>query len=66
VASKVDISRCVGLSAHDRLTGFAEATTNCATSSVPGPALINNISANNGRLHFLRRTATVMALLQAA
>jgi hypothetical protein len=27
VASKVDISRCVGLSAHDRLTGFVEATT---------------------------------------
>jgi hypothetical protein len=29
------------LSARDRLTGFVAAATNCATSSVPGPALIN-------------------------
>jgi transposase-like protein len=43
VASKVDTSRCVGSSAHDRLTGSVEATTNCVTSSVPAPALINKL-----------------------
>ena len=42
-ASKVDTSRCVGSSAHDRLTGSVEATTNCVTSSVPAPALINKL-----------------------
>ena len=41
MASKVDTSRCVGSSAHDRLTGSVEATMNCVTSSVPAPALIN-------------------------
>jgi hypothetical protein len=40
VASKVDISRCVGLSAHHRLTGFVEVTTNCATSSPVPPSQI--------------------------
>ena len=40
---KVDTSRCVGSSAHDRLTGSVEATTNCVTSSVPAHALINKL-----------------------
>jgi hypothetical protein len=43
VASKVDTSRCVGSSAHDRLTGSVEATMNCVTSSVPVPTLINKL-----------------------
>ena len=41
VASKVDISRCVGSSVHDRRPGSVAAMMNCATSSVPAPGLIN-------------------------
>ena len=41
MASKVATNRCVGSSAHDRLTGSVAATMNCATSSVPAPVLIN-------------------------
>ena len=40
---KVDTSRCVGSSAHDRLTGSVEATTNCVTSSVPAHVHINKL-----------------------
>jgi hypothetical protein len=54
------------LSAHDRLIGFVEAATNCATSSVPGPALINIFPPTTVGSTLLRRTATVMGLLQAA
>ena len=66
VASKAATSRCVGSSAHDQRAGSVEATTNCVTSSVPAPALINMFPPTHRRLQFLRRTATVMSLLQAA
>ena len=54
------------LNAHDRLVDSVEATMNCVTSSVPAPGHHQPVSADHRRLHFLCRTATVMAILEAA
>jgi hypothetical protein len=66
-ASKAATVRCAGSRAHDPPLNSAGLTTSCATSYVPAPEPINQqVSADYRRFHFLRRTATVLRVLEAA
>jgi hypothetical protein len=64
--SKADTVRCAGSSAGDRLAGSAGATTSCVTSSVSRSRTNQHVSADYRMFHFLRRTSTVLRVLDAA
>ena len=65
-ASKAATVRCAGSSAHDRLAEFCRAYDELRNFLRSRSRTNQQVSADYRRFHFLRRTATVLSVLEAA